>query len=152
MFPLTDGMSPRQFPIVNVAIIVDCCMVWTFYELPHLNSSVREASFCAVDGSCDSFAAVDRELVHRDVHARQLEPPPGEHVVPGHLRQERRGLLRAARQLVEANRGLMSAGGEHGGTAFLANVGGFVFGVIVAVALVRSGRREGRSAGCEPAG
>lgn len=38
----------------------------------------------------------------------------------------------------------MSAGGEHGGTAFLAHVGGFVFGVIVAVALVRSGRREGR--------
>jgi membrane associated rhomboid family serine protease len=56
MFPITDGMPPRRFPIVSVAIIAACLIVWIFYELPNLNSSVREASFyaCDVDGSCDS--------------------------------------------------------------------------------------------------
>lgn len=37
-------------------------------------------------------------------------------------------------QFIEANRGLLSAGGDHGGTAFFAHVGGFAFGVVVAVA------------------
>ena len=56
MFPLTDGMQPRRFAIVTTAIIVACFAVWIFYELPHLNRSVREASFypCDVDGSCNS--------------------------------------------------------------------------------------------------
>lgn len=54
-------------------------------------------------------------------------------------------------QLVEANAGLGSAGGETGGTAFFAHVGGFVFGVIVAIALVRSGRRARRFGGLQPA-
>ncbi|HJY25336.1 MAG TPA: rhomboid family intramembrane serine protease [Actinomycetes bacterium] len=39
-----------------MGIIAACLIVWIFYELPNLNSSVREASFDAwdVDGSCDS--------------------------------------------------------------------------------------------------
>jgi membrane associated rhomboid family serine protease len=54
MFPLTDGIPPRRFPVVNVAIIAACFIVWVFYELPDLGSSVRHASFyaCSVDGSC----------------------------------------------------------------------------------------------------
>ena len=48
-----------------------------------------------------------------------------------------------AYQLIEANQGLLSAGGDNGGTAFFAHVGGFVFGAAVALALVRSGRRDG---------
>jgi hypothetical protein len=49
MFPLTDGIRPKRFPIVNVAIIAACFVVWILYELPQLNSSVREASFYVCD-------------------------------------------------------------------------------------------------------
>jgi membrane associated rhomboid family serine protease len=54
MFPLSDGLSTRRFPIVNVALIVANFAVWIFYELPHLGSSIHHASFypCTVDGSC----------------------------------------------------------------------------------------------------
>ena len=54
MIPLSDGVSARRFPIVNVAIIVANFAVWIFYELPHLNASVFHASFypCTVNGSC----------------------------------------------------------------------------------------------------
>jgi membrane associated rhomboid family serine protease len=54
MIPLSDGIPARRFPIVNVALIVANFAVWIFYELPHLNSSVHDASFypCAVNGSC----------------------------------------------------------------------------------------------------
>jgi len=54
MLPLSDGMKTRQFPIVNVALIVANFAVWIFYELPHLNSSIYHASFypCSVDGTC----------------------------------------------------------------------------------------------------
>jgi membrane associated rhomboid family serine protease len=54
MIPLSDGIPARRFPWVNVALIVANFAVWTFYELPHLNSSVAHASFypCSVDGSC----------------------------------------------------------------------------------------------------
>src|SRR5512133_1911607 len=54
MFPLSDGISARRFPIVNVSLIVANFAVWIFYELPHLHSSVHDASFypCSVDGSC----------------------------------------------------------------------------------------------------
>jgi membrane associated rhomboid family serine protease len=56
VFPLTDGMPPRRFPVVNVAIIAACFAVWIFYELPHLRSSVDESAFytCDVTGSCDA--------------------------------------------------------------------------------------------------
>jgi membrane associated rhomboid family serine protease len=54
MLPLSDGLSARRFPIVNIAIIAANVAVWLFYELPHLNSSIAHASFypCTVDGSC----------------------------------------------------------------------------------------------------
>jgi len=54
MLPLSDGLHPRRFPIVNVSLIVANFAVWLFYELPHLNSSIYHASFypCAVNNSC----------------------------------------------------------------------------------------------------
>ena len=54
MIPLSDGIPARRFPIVNVALIVACFVVWLFYELPDLNAAVVHASFysCAVGGSC----------------------------------------------------------------------------------------------------
>src|SRR3954451_21678442 len=56
MIPLSDGIPTRRFPYVNVALIVANFAVWIFYELPHLGSSVHDASFypCAVNGSCHS--------------------------------------------------------------------------------------------------
>jgi membrane associated rhomboid family serine protease len=52
--PLTDGMPARRFPIVTTLIIVANFAVWTLLELPHLQSSVADASFyvCSVDGTC----------------------------------------------------------------------------------------------------
>ena len=54
MLPLSDGLSARRFPIVNISIIVANFAVWIFYELPHLQSSVFHASFypCTVDNTC----------------------------------------------------------------------------------------------------
>ena len=53
--PITDGMSPRRFPIVNVLIIAANFAVWIFYQLPNFESSVMDSSFyvCSVDGSCE---------------------------------------------------------------------------------------------------
>lgn len=45
-------------------------------------------------------------------------------------------------QLVEANFGLFSATANGGGVAFFAHVGGFIFGVAVALALTNAGRVE----------
>jgi membrane associated rhomboid family serine protease len=52
--PLSDGMRPRRFPIVNVLIILANLAVWLFYELPHLDSSVADSSFyaCSVNATC----------------------------------------------------------------------------------------------------
>jgi membrane associated rhomboid family serine protease len=54
VLPLADGLPARRFPIVNVALITSNFAVWVLYELPHLDSSVHQASFypCSVDGSC----------------------------------------------------------------------------------------------------
>ena len=54
MIPLSDGISARRFPFVNVALIAANFAVWIFYELPHLGSSVFHASFypCTVGGAC----------------------------------------------------------------------------------------------------
>ena len=71
--PLTDGMRPQRFPIVNVLLILANLAVWLFYELP-------------------------------------------------------------------------AAHGHNGGTAFFAHIGGFVFGVIAAVVLVRAGKQQNVSA------
>jgi hypothetical protein len=45
LLPLSDGLSARRFPIVNISIIIANFAVWIFYELPHLGSSVFHASF-----------------------------------------------------------------------------------------------------------
>jgi membrane associated rhomboid family serine protease len=54
MLPLSDGLPPRRFPIVNVSLIAANFAVWIFYELPHMNSSILRWSFysCAVDSTC----------------------------------------------------------------------------------------------------
>ena len=54
MFPLSDGLHPRRFPIVNLALIAANFAVWILYELPNLDSAVYHASFypCAVDNAC----------------------------------------------------------------------------------------------------
>ena len=49
-------------------------------------------------------------------------------------------------QFVAANSGLLAASSDDGGTAFFAHVGGFVFGVIAATALARSGQRQDQGA------
>ena len=96
MLPLSDGLHPRRFPIVNVALIAANFAVWLLYELPHLGSAVYHASFypCTVDNACSGPGAVGDQLVHRDVHARELGPHPRQHALPRHLRQERRGRVR----------------------------------------------------------
>jgi len=40
MIPLSDGMPPRRFPVVTVALIAANVAVWLFYELPDLNGSI----------------------------------------------------------------------------------------------------------------
>jgi membrane associated rhomboid family serine protease len=54
MLPLSDGIPARRFPFVNVALIAANFLVWIFYEIPHLNSSIFHASFypCTVAGTC----------------------------------------------------------------------------------------------------
>jgi membrane associated rhomboid family serine protease len=54
VIPLSDGIPARRFPFVTVAIVAANFIVWIFYELPHLNSSIFHASFypCAVAGNC----------------------------------------------------------------------------------------------------
>jgi rhomboid family protein len=54
MIPLSDGLTARRFPFVNIALIVANFAVWLLYELPHLQSSILHASFypCSVNGSC----------------------------------------------------------------------------------------------------
>jgi hypothetical protein len=44
MLPLSDGLQPRRFPIVNVVLIGADFTVWILDELPHLNSAVYHAS------------------------------------------------------------------------------------------------------------
>jgi rhomboid family protein len=55
MLPLSDGLHPRRFPIVNVALIAANFAVWIFYELPHLGTAVYHASFyaCTVNNTCN---------------------------------------------------------------------------------------------------
>ena len=54
MLPLSDGLHPRRFPIVNVALIAANFAVWFLYEQPHLDAAVHHGSFypCTVDNAC----------------------------------------------------------------------------------------------------
>ena len=224
MFPLTDGMPPRQFPVVNVAIIAACFAVWIFYELPHLRSSVNDASFytCDVTGSCDaplpwavswftamfmhgSWSHILGNMWFLAIFGKNVEDSFGRlgylamylaggfaataaqavvTVIAGTAADEKVPMLGASGAIaavlgaywllypkariltlvlvfpvripawvflglwflynvISGHMGLVN-GGDDGGTAFFAHVGGFVFGVAAATALVRSGRRDER--------
>src|ERR1700745_2144019 len=54
MLPLSDGLSSRRFPVVNVVLIVANFAVWLLYELPGLNSAIYHASYypCTLDNAC----------------------------------------------------------------------------------------------------
>ena len=102
MIPYSDGIAPRRFPVVNVALIVANFAVFLFYELPNGEAAVNQASFYPCD--CQRLLPPGRpvggRLDHGHVHACRLGPHPGQHAVPGDLRQERRGRIRAAGYLL----------------------------------------------------
>jgi membrane associated rhomboid family serine protease len=54
VLPLKDNVPTRSFPVVTVGLIAINAAVWLFYELPHLQHSVDQASFypCRVDSTC----------------------------------------------------------------------------------------------------
>ena len=74
MLPLSDGIPARRFPIVNVLLIVANFAVFTFYELPHLNTAAYHASFCrAASRRLPGAGAVGPQLDHRHVPARRRD-------------------------------------------------------------------------------
>jgi membrane associated rhomboid family serine protease len=54
MLPLSDGLHPRRFPLVNVTLIAANLAVWILLELPHRSAAVYHAFFypCAVAHAC----------------------------------------------------------------------------------------------------
>jgi rhomboid family protein len=225
MFPLSDGIRARRFPIVTVAIIAANLAVWILYELPHLDASVAHASFypCSVTGSCHapepwlvswftamflhaSIGHILGNMWFLAIFGKNVEDAFGRlryialyvaggfvanaaqtvmTLVGGTAADARVPVLGASGaiaavlgayfvlypesrvltlfvvfpvrirawiylglwflyQLYEAHLGLFSAQGATGGTAFFAHVGGFVFGVAAARALVRAWQREDR--------
>src|SRR5262249_1751864 len=221
MVPLSDGLSARRFPIVNVALIVANFAVWIFYELPHLNSSVYHASFypCSVNGSCHapepweiswftamfmhgSWDHILGNMLFLAVFGKNREDAVGHlrslgfYIAGGFVAtaaQTAMTLLAGSRadslvpnlgasgaiaavlgaffvlypnarvfglivvfpvrisawfflgfwflyQLWEANFGIFQAHANGGGVAFFAHVGGFIFGFIVARAILDTGR------------
>jgi len=226
VLPLSDGLKARNFPIVNVSLIVANFAVWILYELPHLNQSIYHASFypCAVNGSCHapepwevswftamfmhaSWDHILGNMLFLAVFGKNVEDAFGRlrylgfyiaggfvamatqtamTLIAGTATDARVANLGASGaiaavmgayvilyprsriltlivvypvriaawywlgiwflyQLVEANFGLFSASANGGGVAFFAHVGGFIFGVVVAVALTRSARVEPQS-------
>jgi membrane associated rhomboid family serine protease len=227
--PITDGMRPRRFPWINVALIAANFAVWILYELPHLSSSIVHASFypCSVAGTCDSpapaaiswFTAMFMHsgwdhllgnMLFLAIFGKNVEDAFGHlrylafyvagglvatasqtamTLIAGTAADARVPTLGASGaiaavlgaylvlypgskiltlvgifplkirawvflggwfvyQLIEAHFGLYSSGGAHGGTAFFAHIGGFVFGAAVATSLVahRQSRFVGESA------
>jgi membrane associated rhomboid family serine protease len=218
MFPISDGIPARRFPLVNVSLIAANFIVWIFYELPHLQSSVLHASFypCSVNGSCHapeswavswftamfmhgSWSHILGNMWFLAIFGKNVEDSFGHRgylalyvaggfvatatqtvmtLIGGTAAEAAVPLLGASGaiaavlgayfvlypaskvltlvlvfpvrisawvflgvwflyQLVEANYGFFSAGAHGGGTAFFAHVGGFVFGLVAAAALVR---------------
>ena len=227
--PITDGMRPRRFPWVNVALIVANFAVWILYELPHVNSAVAHASFypCSVTASCHapepwaiswltsmfmhgSWSHILGNMLFLAIFGKNVEDAFGHMrylalyltgglvatasqtamtLIAGTAADARVPMLGASGaiaavlgaylvlypqsriltivgifplrirawvflgawfvyQLVEAHFGLLSSGGEHGGTAFFAHIGGFVLGAAVATSLIahRQPRFVGESA------
>jgi rhomboid family protein len=232
MFPLSDGLHPRRFPIVNLALIAANFAVWIFYELPHLQSSIYHASFypCAVDNACrapepwgiswftamfmhGSWDHILGNMLFLAIFGKNVEDAFGHlrylvfYVAGGLAATVAQtavtllfGTASAARvpnlgasgaiaavlgafivlyptarirtlvgiffvqipawiylggwflyQLIEGNFGLASASANGGGVAFFAHIGGFVFGVIVTVALLNAGRIYPQSVSRPPA-
>jgi membrane associated rhomboid family serine protease len=54
VLPLRDNAPSRSIPYVTVALILANVLVWTLYQLPDLEGSVRELAYqpCEVVGSC----------------------------------------------------------------------------------------------------
>jgi membrane associated rhomboid family serine protease len=223
--PITDGMSPRRFPIVNALIIVANLAAWIFYQLPNFESSVIDSSFyvCSVDGSCHpelpwyvswftamfmhaSWSHILGNMWFLGLFGKNVEDAFGHlrylalyaaggfaaaalqtimTLLAGTAADAQVPMLGASGaiaavlgaywilypdariltligvffvrvrasiflggwflyQFIAANAGVFSAGSDDGGTAFFAHVGGFVFGVIAATMLARSGQRQDR--------
>ena len=221
MIPLTDGLSARNVPFVNIALILANFAVWLFYELPHLNSSIFHGSFyaCTVDGSCKgpepwgiswvsamfmhaSWSHILGNMIFLFVFGKNVEDAFGHlrylvfYFAGGFIAMMTQTLMTLAfgtaldarvpnlgasgaiaavlgayfvlyptstvrgllvifpirmsawfflgfwflYQLFEANFGVFSAGANGGGVAFFAHVGGFIFGVVVTLALANAGR------------
>jgi membrane associated rhomboid family serine protease len=221
MLPLSDGLRTRNFPIVNVSLIVANFAVWLFYELPHLNSAVFHASFypCTVDHACrgpepwgvswitamflhGSWDHILGNMLFLAVFGKNVEDAFGRlrylafYFAGGFVAMMTQTLITLlfgtaaeARvpnlgasgaiaavlgayfvlypnsnvfglivifpvrisayfflgfwflyQLFEANFGLFAATANGGGVAFFAHVGGFLFGIVVAFALLNAGR------------
>jgi membrane associated rhomboid family serine protease len=224
--PLTDGMPPRRFPIVNVLLIAANVLVWIVYELPSLDASVLHSSFyvCSVNGACHpdlpwyvswftamfmhaSWSHIIGNMWFLGLFGKNVEDAFGHlrylamyvaggfaadalqtvmTLAAGTTADARAPMLGASGaiaavlgaywvlypdarirtligvfivrvrawiflglwflyQLISANAGMFAAG-DDGGTAFFAHVGGFVFGVIAATALARSGQRQDQRA------
>jgi membrane associated rhomboid family serine protease len=221
MLPLSDLLKARNFPFVNVALIIANFAVWIFYELPHLNSAVNHGSFypCTVDNACHgplpwgiswitamfmhgSWDHILGNMLFLAIFGKNVEDAFGPirylvfyfaggfvAIMTQTLMTLLAGSSAAAQvptlgasgaiaavlgayfvlyptsrvltlvvvwpvkipayvflglwflyQLVEANFGLFSASAKGGGVAFFAHVGGFLFGLLVALALTRTGR------------
>jgi len=221
MLPLSDGLRTRNFPIVNVSLIIANFAVWLFYELPHLNSAVFHASFypCTVDHACrgpepwgvswitamflhGSWDHILGNMLFLAVFGKNVEDAFGRlrylafYFAGGFVAMMTQTLITLlfgtaaeARvpnlgasgaiaavlgayfvlypnsnvfglivifpvrisayfflgfwflyQLFEANFGLFAATANGGGVAFFAHVGGFLFGIVVAFALLNAGR------------
>jgi membrane associated rhomboid family serine protease len=221
MLPLSDGLRTRNFPIVNVSLIIANFAVWLFYELPHLNSAVFHASFypCTVDHACrgpepwgvswitamflhGSWDHILGNMLFLAVFGKNVEDAFGRlrylafyfaggfvammtqtliTLVFGTAAEARVPNLGASGaiaavlgayfvlypnsnvfglivifpvrisayfflgfwflyQLFETNFGLFAATANGGGVAFFAHVGGFLFGIVVAFALLNAGR------------
>jgi membrane associated rhomboid family serine protease len=221
MLPISDGLTTRRFPVVNVALIVANFAVWIFYELPNLSSAVFHSSFypCSLDGSCHaphpwevswltsmflhgSWSHILGNMLFLAIFGKNVEDAFGHlrylvfylagglaatlaqtviTLLAGSTADARVPNLGASGaiaavlgaffllypnsqvtgllgifpvrlsawvylgfwflyQFVEANFGFFGARANGGGVAFFAHVGGFIFGVIVAMTLVNVGR------------
>jgi len=63
LIPLKDNVPTRSFPFVTVALIAANFVVWIFYQLPHLDRSVREYAYqpCEVVSSCPPGTATGHD-------------------------------------------------------------------------------------------
>jgi membrane associated rhomboid family serine protease len=235
VLPLSDGLTARRLPIVNIALIVANFAVWLFYEIPHLQSAVFHASFypCTLNGSCHgpepwelswitsmflhgSWDHILGNMLFLAVFGKNVEDAYGSirymvfYFAGGFVATLTQSLMTLAfgtvadgrvpslgasgaiaavlgayfvlyptsrvfglvaifpvtlsawfflgawflYQFIEANFGLFGAAANGGGVAFFAHVGGFIFGVIVTLVLVRAGQvaaRNGTAAAPSPA-